>query len=103
MKEDLVKQIKQNKNYKELVSKRSTFSVALAIFILVIYYGYILTIAFEPSLLGTKIGWGVMTIGYPIGGGIIIVSFLCALIYVKRANTEFEDLISKIKNDIKDV
>ncbi len=103
MKEDLVNQIKDNQHYKELVSKRGSFSFALAIFILVIYYAYTLVIAFEPSLFGIKMGDGVMTIGYPIGAGIIIISFLSTLVYVRRANSEFEDLINKIKNDVKDV
>lgn len=103
MNEEIVKQIESDSNYKELVSKRNKLSVTLAVFVLIMYYAYILTIAFEPSLLGSKIGDGVMTIGYPIGAGIIIICFITTLIYVRRANGEFEDLTDKIKDDVKEM
>ncbi len=101
MNEKIVEQIEANENYQQLVSKRNAFSVGLGIFVLVIYYSYILTIAFKPSLLGTKIGDSIMTIGYPIGASIIILCFLTTLVYVKRANGEFEDLTNKLKEDVK--
>ncbi|XPV53205.1 MAG: DUF485 domain-containing protein [Halarcobacter ebronensis] len=66
------------------------------------FYAYILVIAFKPTIMGIKTGEGVMTIGYPIGGAIIIVSFITTLIYVKRANGEFEDLTNQVKEDVKD-
>lgn len=103
MNEKILNAIEGDANYKALVSKRNSFSISLAIFILVLYYGYILVIAFEPSLLGIKMGEGVMTIGYPIWAGIIVISFLSTLVYVKRANSEFEDLTNKVKSDVKDM
>jgi uncharacterized membrane protein (DUF485 family) len=44
-----------------------------------------------------------MTIAYPIAAGIIVISFITTLIYVTRANSEFEDLEMSIKNDVKDL
>ncbi len=102
MNDELVQRIKANPNYQELVKKRTSFAVKLGIFVLVMFYAFILTIAFEPSLLGTKIGDGVMTIAFPIAALIIIISFITTLIYVKRANGEFEDLTNKIREDVKD-
>ena len=67
------------------------------------FYAFILTIAFEPTLLGTRIGDGVMTIAFPIAAAIIIISFITTLIYVRRANGEFEDLTNKVKEDVKDL
>jgi uncharacterized membrane protein (DUF485 family) len=90
MNDQLVEKIKANPNYQELVKKRTGFAVKLGIFVLVMFYAFILTIAFEPSLLGTKTGDGVMTIAFPIAAAIIVISFLTTLIYVKRANGEFE-------------
>jgi uncharacterized membrane protein (DUF485 family) len=102
MNEELVARIKANPSYQELVKKRTGFAVKLAIFVLVIFYAFILTIAFDPTLLGTKTGDGVMTVAFPIAAAIIIVSFITTVIYVKRANGEFEDLTNKIKEDVKD-
>ncbi len=103
MDNNLVEKIKNNPNYQELVAKRSGFSLKLSIFVLVMFYAYILTIAFNPTALGAKLGDGVMTIAFPIGAVIIIVSFITTLIYVNKANGEYEDLTNKIKEDVKDV
>ncbi|RXJ90322.1 hypothetical protein CRV01_03955 [Arcobacter sp. CECT 8983] len=102
MNDELVAKIKANPNYQNLVKKRSSFALKLAIFVLVIFYAFILTIAFEPAVLAMKTGEGVMTIAFPIAAAIIIVSFFTTLIYVKRANGEFEDLIEKVRKDVKD-
>ncbi|WP_368029494.1 DUF485 domain-containing protein [Arcobacter sp. s6] len=102
MNNDLVQKIKSNPKYQELVSKRSSFSLKLSIFVLVMFYAYILVIAFNKELLATKLGDGVMTIAFPIGAAIIVISFITTLIYVRRANSEFEDLTNQIKEDVKD-
>lgn len=102
MNDELVERIKSNPKYQELITKRSGFSIKLAIFVLVMFYAYILTIAFEPTLLGIKIGDGVMTVAFPIAAAIIVISFITTLIYVRRANSEFEDLTNEIKEDVKD-
>ena len=102
MNNDLVQKIKSNPKYIELVSKRSSFSLKLSIFVLAMFYAYILVIAFNKDLLATKLGDGVMTVAFPIGAAIIVISFMTTLIYVRRANSEFEDLTNQIKEDVKD-
>ena len=103
MNDELVERIKANPNYQELVKKRTSFALKLGIFVLVMFYAYILTIAFNPTVLGTKIGEGVMTIAFPVAAAIIIISFITTLIYVSRANGEFEELTDKVKEDVKDL
>lgn len=103
MNEELVERIKANPSYQELVKKRTGFAVKLGIFVLVMFYAYILTIAFDPTLLATKTGDGVMTVAFPVAAAIIIVSFITTLIYVVKANGEFEDLTNKVKDEVKDM
>ncbi len=57
---------------------------------MVVYYGYILLIAFNKEWLATKIGGGVTSIGIPMGLGVIIFTIVLTAIYVRRANTEFD-------------
>lgn len=64
---------------------------------LVVYYGYILLIAFKRDLLATKIGSGVMTWGIPIGLFVIVFTVVITGIYVKRANGEFDELTARIR------
>ena len=99
MNNDLVEKIKNNSNYQKLVTTRSSFALKMTIAMLVVYYAFILTIAFSPETLGKSMG-GVMTVGIPIGIMIIIFSFIMAGVYTKRANGEFDDLVKKIKEEV---
>lgn len=73
----------------------------LTIFILVVYFTFILLIAFSPETLGTKIHEdSMMTWGIPVGIAIIIFSFALTGIYVKRANSEFDVLLAEVKKEI---
>ncbi|MBD3841996.1 MAG: DUF485 domain-containing protein [Campylobacterales bacterium] len=95
-----VEKIKSNPNYQKLVSERSSFAWKLTITMLVVYYAFILFIAFSPETLGTKIGDGMTTLGIPVGIAIIVFAFVMTGVYVKRANSEFDDLLKKVKEDV---
>ena len=98
-----IQQVKNNPKYQKLVRQRSKFAWTLSIIMLVVYYAFIMTIAFSPETLGTKIGAGVMTIGIPIGIAIIVLSFVLAGIYVRRANGYYDQLTQEIKNELAEV
>jgi uncharacterized membrane protein (DUF485 family) len=88
--------IKSDPQFQELVSKRSRFAWTLTLAMLVIYFGFIFVIAFAPGVLAAKIGTGVTTVGIPIGLGVIVSAFLLTGIYVRRANSEFDDITTNI-------
>ena len=100
MTKEQVEQVKNNPKYQKLVSERSKFAWTLSIIMLVVYYAFIMTIAFSPETLGTKIGSGVMTVGIPVGIAIIFISFILAGIYVRRANGEFDQLTKEIREEL---
>ncbi len=103
MNKELVDKIKANPDYQELISKRSSFAIKLSIAMLVVYFSFILTIAFNPSALGTPMfDDSVTTVGIPVGIAIIIFAFVLTGIYTSRANGEFDDLTNKIKQAAKD-
>ena len=57
MQEDMIHKIKVIRKYHELVSKRS-FKWIMAIIMLVVYYAFILTIAFDKRVYGpTPVVW----------------------------------------------
>jgi uncharacterized membrane protein (DUF485 family) len=66
----------------------------------VVYYAFILFIAFSPETLGASLSGGMTTVGIPVGIAIIVFAFVLTGIYVKRANSEFDDLSNKVKDDI---
>ena len=101
MKEVDAEIVKHDPNFKELVKKRTKFAWTLTISILIVYFSFILTIAFKPSLLATPISSSsVTTIGIPIGIFVIVFSFILTGVYVKRANSEFDTLTTKIKENL---
>ena len=102
MQQELVDKIKNDPKYQELVSKRSRFAWTLSIIMLLIYYTFIMVIAFSPTTFAAKISVGsVITIGIPIGILIILSAFVLTGIYVWRANGEFDNLTHQIKEGIK--
>jgi uncharacterized membrane protein (DUF485 family) len=96
MENDLVQRIASNPKYQELKAKRSSFGWWLTLAMMVVYYGFILLVAFNKEFLSQKIGTGVMTVGIPIGFGVIVFTIVITAIYVKRANTEFDDLSNAV-------
>ncbi len=103
MTKETVERIQNNPDYQKLVKTRNKFAWTLSIIMLVVYYAFILVIAFDPSLLGTRIGSGVMTIGIPVGIAIIVIAFVLAGIYVRRANGEFDVLTQQVRDELKEV
>ncbi|HJW03472.1 MAG TPA: DUF485 domain-containing protein [Azospira sp.] len=95
--QELTKRIRANPKFHELKSKRNTFGWLLTIIMLIVYYGYIVIIAFDKSLLAAKLSEsGVMTVGIPVGAGIIVFTILITGLYVRRANSEFDALTEQI-------
>ena len=100
MTQETVERIKNNPKYQKLVTERSRFAWTLSIIMLVVYYAFIMVIAFKPTLLGIKMGTGVITIGIPIGVAIIIIAFVLAGIYVNRANGLYDQLTREIRDEL---
>ncbi len=101
MNKELVEKIKANPDYQKLVKTRSGYAIKMSIAMLVVYFTFILTIAFNPSALAVPLNSDtVTTIGIPIGMVIIVFAFILTGMYTRRANTEFDDLTNKIKKDM---
>lgn len=96
MEDDLVQRIASNPKYQELKAKRSSYGWWLTLAMMVVYYGFILLVAFNKPFLSQRMGEGVMTLGIPIGFGVIVFTIVITAIYVKRANKEFDDLTAEI-------
>ena len=101
MQDDIVQKIKSDPNYHQLVRVRSRFGWWLTASVMVVYYGYILLIAFDKEFLASKTGTGVMTWGMPIGLFVILFTVLVTGIYVRRANKQFDDLTNAIHQRVK--
>jgi uncharacterized membrane protein (DUF485 family) len=95
MEDQLASRIRNNPDFTELEHTRKTFAWTLTIVMLVIYYGFILVVAFAPGLMGIVVG-GQITLGFPLGLGVILAAVILTGIYVWRANGQFDDLTRRI-------
>ena len=100
MEDDLVKKISTHPKYLELKAKRTSFGWWLTLAMMVVYYGFIMLVAFNKPFLAQRLGEGVMTMGIPIGFGVIVFTVLITAYYVRRANSEFDDLAEAISKGV---
>ena len=96
MEVDLVRRISAHPKYQELRSKRSSFGWWLTLAMMIVYYGFILLVAFNKEFLSQRLGDGVMTVGMPIGFGVIVFTVVITAIYVRRANGQFDELNAEV-------
>ena len=97
---ELVTRIANNPNYQALKTKRTRFGWWLTLAMMIVYFGFILLVAFNKSFLSQKLGAGVMTMGIPIGFGIIVFTIVITAYYVNCANREFDALSETIAREV---
>ena len=97
---ELATRIANNPNYQALKTKRTRFGWWLTLVMMIAYYGFILLVAFNKSFLSQKLGVGVITMGIPIGFGIIVFTIVITAYYVNRANREFDALSDAIAKEV---
>lgn len=100
MDDDLVRRIASHPQYQELKAKRTRFGWILTLMMLVVYYGFVLLVAFNKPFLAQRLGEGVMTLGIPIGFGVIVFTVAITAYYVKRANAEFDTLSDAVAKGV---
>ena len=98
--EDIVERIQKNPKFMQFVNLRNNYAIILTILMMVAYYGYILLVAFNKQFLATKVAAGAtMSVGIPLGIGVLVFTIVITAIYVRRANSEFDALTAEILKD----
>jgi uncharacterized membrane protein (DUF485 family) len=96
MEQDLLRRITADPRYEELKDKRTRLGWILTVLMFIVYYGFILLVAFNKPFLTQRLGEGVTTVGMPIGLGVILFTVIITVIYVRRANREFDALAEQV-------
>jgi uncharacterized membrane protein (DUF485 family) len=100
MEDALVTRIVNDPRYIELKRKRTRFGWCLTLSMMVVYYGFIVLVAFDKELLFKRLGAGVTTLGMPIGLAVIVFTIVITAIYVRRANSEYDALTEQIAQGV---
>lgn len=91
--------IRQNPKFAQLVATRSRFAWTLAVVVLVLYYGFMAVVAFNPKLLGQSLSGGITTIGWPLAATLMVTFWVLTGFYVWRANTKFDAINAELISD----
>ncbi|AYF87104.1 DUF485 domain-containing protein [Pseudomonas sp. JS3066] len=91
--------IRENPDFIQLVRRKQRLTWSLTAAMLVIYYGFVLLVAFAPGVLGQSLNGGVTSVGMLVGVVIILLSFALTGIYVKRTNSVLDPLNDKLKQE----
>ena len=97
MSTELYERVKNNPKFHQLIARRSRMAWGLSSIILLMYFSFIMLIAFVPEFLGQPINeTTLITIGIPIGVFIIITAFVLTGVYVRKANKDFDRINQEI-------
>jgi uncharacterized membrane protein (DUF485 family) len=91
--------IRQHPDFIQLVRRKQRLTWSLTLAMLVIYYGFVLLVAFAPGVLGQPLNGGVTSVGMLVGVVIVILSFALTGIYVQRTNKALDPLNDKLKQE----
>jgi uncharacterized membrane protein (DUF485 family) len=95
-----VHDIVNSAKFKKLVKTRWTVSFILTFLLFVVYYGYILLIAYNKEFLAEKVG--VYTnYGILLGVLVIVLAWVLTLIYVVWANFSYDKRVEELKEEIR--
>jgi len=91
--------ILNDSEFKELTAKKNSISIVLTVVELIIYFGFVYLIAFNKPFLASDVS-GSITMGLPIGIGVIVLSWLLTGLYVRWANKNYDTMVESIKEKI---
>jgi len=83
-------------DFKDLVARKNRISINLTIATLIVYYGFILLIAYKRTMFASKIA-GNVTFGILLGIGVILACFLLTGVYVRWANKNYDAMVDRLK------
>jgi uncharacterized membrane protein (DUF485 family) len=86
------------KALKALAAERWRVSIWLTAAMMIIYFGFILLVAFNKSLMGSLIvpglSWGIL-----LGALVIIAAWILIYVYIRWANNSFDPQVKKLTKD----
>jgi uncharacterized membrane protein (DUF485 family) len=81
----------------EIVSaSRWRMAITLTVLMMAAYFGFILLVAFDKTLLGTRLAPG-LSLGMLLGAGVIVVAWVLTWTYVHWANSHYDRALAELR------
>jgi uncharacterized membrane protein (DUF485 family) len=90
----------ESPQFKALVSKRWSVSMALLVLLFVSYYGFIVLVATAKDFVSQKVG-EVTTLAIPLGIAAIVLAWALTAFYVAWANKSYDPEVERLKSQLK--
>ena len=75
---------------------RWRIAIALTVAMMLVYFGFILLVAFNKPLLGTLIAPG-LSLGMLLGALVIVVAWVLTWVYVRWANEHYDSSLKRLR------
>jgi cation/acetate symporter len=100
MSEAVYARIRANPKFVQLVERRGRLAWTLAAVVFVLFYALVLTIAFAPGVIGSRVMEG-STLSVGIAAGLFQFVFFWVLtaVYVGKANSDFDAMTAEVVAD----
>jgi uncharacterized membrane protein (DUF485 family) len=87
-------------DFKGLVARRWRVSMMLTIALFILYYGFILLVATNRSLLATRVGEST-TLGILVGVGVLLFAWVLTAVYVIWANRFYDPEVQRLRGRLR--
>jgi uncharacterized membrane protein (DUF485 family) len=91
----------QSSEFRSLVTRRWRVSIGLCAALFVLYYGYILLVAYNRPFLARRIGEHT-TLGIPLGVAVILGAWALTGIYVLWANAVYDPEVAELRRRLEE-
>jgi uncharacterized membrane protein (DUF485 family) len=81
---------------RDLSARRLRLALVLTIAVMVVYFGFILLVAFDKELLATPVTSG-LSLGILLGALVIVFSWLSTWFYVRWMNRNYDDALARLR------
>ncbi|MCQ8240082.1 DUF485 domain-containing protein [Rhizosaccharibacter radicis] len=81
--------------FRTLVRQRDRLGLTVVGLTAAIYFGFVALLAFAPRLMHEKVS-GVITVGFPLGLGVMLVTFGLVALYVRRSGRVFDHMNAEL-------
>lgn len=79
-----------------LAAARARVAGALTVAVVVVYFGFVLLIAYAKPLLATQLRPG-LSLGILLGALVIVLSWLLTWVYVRWANRHYDTALDELR------
>ncbi|MEI8395341.1 MAG: DUF485 domain-containing protein [Rhodospirillaceae bacterium] len=83
-------------DFRKLVRRRGRLALMIALVMMIVWFGFILSVACKAPVLARPLGGGSIPVGLAAGLGVMLTAFGLTWLYVRRANREFDRLARRL-------